>query len=182
MIRAWDKATGLPPNIEGGVPPATGFLRLRYEPLGKSFYIEAYSTLADRQRRLSTLDVEDRRTGATRSRTNIRDFFQRGACLRGLVSPGPDGTCATGDETVLIATGETLVQVQNRLLGAAQSAPLFPYLPGYGTIGMRGGVHFGERSNIFIDFRNIGDQNHRSPSWGIDGPGRSLTARYQFRF
>jgi hemoglobin/transferrin/lactoferrin receptor protein len=182
MIRAYDKLTGLPPNIEGGVPPAVAFLSLRYEPAAGRYFIEAYSTLADRQRRLSTLDLEDRRIGATRSRSDIRDFFQRGACVRSLVAPGPDGRCATGDETVLLATGETLAQVQARVLGAAQSAPLFPYLPGYGLFNMRGGVRFGERSQLFLSFENIGDHNYRGPSWGVDGPGRSVSARYQYRF
>ncbi|HWT02057.1 MAG TPA: TonB-dependent receptor, partial [Pyrinomonadaceae bacterium] len=182
MMRAYDKRTGLPPNIEGGVPPATAFLRLRYEPAGSRYFVEAYSTLAARLTRLSTLDLEDRRTGALRSRTDIRDFFQRGACVRGLVTPGPDGVCATGNEGILIPTGETLAQVQTRVLGTAQSAPLFPYLPGYGLFNLRGGMRLGERSNLFLDFRNIGDHNYRRPSWGIDGPGRSLAARYQFRF
>ncbi len=182
MIRAYNRATGLPPNIEGGTPPATGFVRLRYEPAGRHYFVEAYSTLADRQNRLSTLDLGDRRTGATRSRNDIRDFFRNGACVRGLVNPGPDGRCATGDETTLIATGETLAQVQTRVLGTATSAPLFTYIPGYGLFNVRGGFRFGEGSLVSIDFENIFDHNHRGLSWGIDGPGRSVTARYQYKF
>ena len=182
-IRAKDKANGLPPNIEGGTPPPTGFLRLRYEPAGKRFWVEAYSTLAARQTRLSTLDLGDRRTGATRSTGQIANFFRRGACVRGLVAPGADGRCGTGDETILIPTGETLAQVQTRVLGgtAAPAQPLFPYLPGYGLLNVRGGFRF-EKSEISLDFENIGDQNYRGPSWGIEGPGRSLTARYRYRF
>ena len=182
LIRAYDRATGLPPNIEGGTPPATTFLRLRYEPAGRRYYVEAYSTFATTQRRLSTLDLGDRRVGAARSRNDIRDFFRNGACVRGLVNPGPDGRCATGDETILIATGETLAQVQTRVLGAATSAPLFTYIPGYGLFNVRGGFRFGEGSLISFAFENIFDQTHRGLSWGIDGPGRSVTARYQYRF
>jgi hypothetical protein len=52
-----------------------------------------------------------------------------------------------------------------------------PYLPGYGVFNLR----LGECSNLFLDFRNIGD-NHRRPSWSVDGSGRCLAARYQFRF
>src|SRR5207244_516111 len=48
-IHEEDKATGLPPNLEGGTPAPTGFLRLRYQLAGKRYWIEAYSTLADRQ-------------------------------------------------------------------------------------------------------------------------------------
>ena len=180
-IHAKDKATGLPPNIEGGTPPPTGFLRLRYQPPAKRFWIEAYSTLAYRQDRLSSLDLSDRRTGATRSRTDIANFFNNGARVRGLTAPGPDGRFGTADD-VLIQTGETLAQVQSRVLGSATSAPLFSHLPGYGLINLRGGVRLDENSSIDIDFENIGDKSYRGPSWGIDGPGRSITARYRYRF
>lgn len=182
MIRALDKATGLPPNLEGGIPPANVFLRLRYQPQNKHYWIEFYSTLADRQNRLSSLNLSDRRTGGTRTRAQIQNFFRRGACVRGLVAPGADGRCGTGDETVLLLTGETLAQVQNRVLGTANSAPLFPYLPGYGLINLRGGFRLGERSEIGIDFENITDKSYRGPSWGIDGPGRSISFRYNYKF
>ncbi len=183
-IREQDKATGLPPNIEGGTPAPTGFLRLRYEPVGKRFWIEGYSTLADRQARLSSLDLSDRRTGGTRSTGQIANFFRRGACVGGLVAPGPDGRCATGDETILIPTGETLAQVQTRVLGSTTASPqaLFNHIPGYGLINVRGGFHLGERSDITIDFENITDQNYRGLAWGIEGPGRSVTTRYRYRF
>jgi hemoglobin/transferrin/lactoferrin receptor protein len=179
-IEAKDRQTGAPPNIEGGTPPPTGFLALRYAPAGKRFWIEGYSALADRQSRLSTLDLADRRTGATRSRANIQNFFRRGACVHGLTTPGPTGCGSAGG--VLIATGETLAQVQNRVLGSANSAPLFTALPGYGLFNVRGGFRLGERSEITLDFENITDQFYRNVSWGADGPGRSVTARYHYRF
>lgn len=181
-IHAKDKLTGLPPNIEGGTPPPTGFISFKYEPLGKSFWVEFYSTLADRQERLSSLDLSDRRTGATRTRGQIQNFFRRGACVRGLTN-NPDGICGTGDETILIPTGETLAQVQNRVLGVGvNSAPLFRYLPGYGIANLRGGFRFGERSQIFWAFENIFDHQYRNPSWGIDGAGRSFRIAYRYRF
>ena len=180
-VHAKDRANGLPPNIEGGTPAPTGFLRLRYAPTSKHFWIEAYSTLADRQSRLSSLDLGDRRTGATRSRGQIANFFNRGARARGLISPGPDGIFGNADDR-LLATGETLAQVQNRVLGSAASAPLFDHIPGYGLINVRGGFRFRERSEISIDFENITDQNYRGLAWGIEGPGRSVTIRYRYRF
>jgi hemoglobin/transferrin/lactoferrin receptor protein len=180
-VHAKDRVTGLPPNIEGGTPPPTGFLRLRYEPAGKNFWIEGYSTLADRQSRLSSLDLSDRRTGATRSTGQIANFFRRGACVRGLTTPGPTGCGSAGG--ILIATGETLAQVQTRVLGSptASPKPLFDHIPGYGLINVRGGYRF-ERSEISIDFENIADKNYRGLAWGIEGPGRSVTARYRYRF
>ena len=128
------------------------------------------------------MDLSDRRTGATRTRNQIRDFFRRGACIRGVVAPGPDGVCGTNDETILIPTGETLAAVQNRVLGSVISAPLFTELPGYGLINVRGGYRFRENSEFSIDFESIGDKSYRNVSWGIDGPGRSVTLRYQYRF
>jgi outer membrane receptor protein involved in Fe transport len=180
-IRAEDRATGLAPNIEGGTPPANVFLRLRYQPHGGRYWIEGYSTLADRQSRLSSLDLADRRTGATRSRINIASFFNNGARVRGLTGPGPDARFGTADD-VLLPTVETLAQVQARVLGTATSAPLFTYIPGYGLLNVRGGFRFNENHELLLDFENITDQSYRGPSWGIDGPGRSLTARYQYRF
>ena len=181
-IHEEDKATGLPPNLEGGTPAPTGFLRLRYEPAGKRYWIEAYSTLADRQGRLSSLDLGDRRTGATRSTGQIQNFFRRGACVRGLTTPGPTGCGSAGG--ILIRTGETLAQVQTRVLGSTTSParPLFDHIPGYGLINVRAGFRVGERSDIGIDFENITDQNYRGLAWGIEGPGRSVTARYRYRF
>ena len=51
-LRAHSLFNGLPPNVEGGVPPATGFVSLRYQPRSR-FYVEGYSVLAGRQNRLS---------------------------------------------------------------------------------------------------------------------------------
>ena len=183
-VHAADRATGAPPNLGGaGIPGPLGFLRLRYEPPNAKYWVEGYTSLAGRQGRLSSLDLSDRRTGAARTRANIQNFFRRGACVRGLVAPGPDGVCATGDETVLLATGETLRQVQDRVLGAGvNSAPLFTAIPGYGLFNLRGGVRFGEDSELTLDFENIGDKSYRAPGWGVDGPGRSVTARYRIKF
>ncbi len=192
-IHAADKATELPPNIEGGTPPPTGFLSLRYSPNGKRFWVETYATLADRQDRLSSLDLSDRRTGAPRSRAQIQNFFRRGACVRGLTTPGTTGQC-TSAGGILIATGETLAQVQDRLLpiGAIvngvrvinndTSVPLFTRLPGYGLFNLRGGYNVNEKSQIFIAFENIFDQFNRNPSWGTDGAGRNLMLQYRYKF
>ena len=129
FVYAEDRATGAPPNLGGGgIPPQMGFLKLRYQPARSSYWIEAYANLAGRQDRLSSLDLADRRTGAIRSRANIQNFFRRGACVRGLTTPGTNRQCNSAGG-VLIATGETLAQVQTRLLGAADSAPLVAAIP-----------------------------------------------------
>lgn len=190
-IRAHSLFNGLPPNIEGGVPPATAFVSLRYQPRSR-FYIEGYSTLAGRQNRLSSLDLGDRRTGAARSRAQIQNFFRRGACVHGVTTPGA-GACNTAGG-ILISTGETLAQVQNRLLpiGATINGvrvvdnntvvPLYTAVAGYGLIGLRGVVKFDERSEVLVDFENIADKSYRGISWGIDGAGRGVTVRYRYKF
>lgn len=183
FIRARDKDTGLPPNIEGGTPPPTAFLSLRYDPARQPFWVELYSTLASRQDRLSSLDLSDRRTGATRSRTQIANFIRRGACVRGLtVNTSGTGCGNAAGNYILIPTGETIAQVQNRVLGTAEALPLFTALPGYGIINLRGAIRFGENSQVFLAFENILDQPYRNPSWGVDGAGRSFRAAYRFRF
>jgi hemoglobin/transferrin/lactoferrin receptor protein len=190
-LRAYSLLDGLPPNIEGGVPNPAAFLSLRYQPRAR-FYLEAYSTLTGRQRRLSSLDLSDRRTGAARSRAAIQNFFRRGACVRGLTTPGAGGCNTAGG--ILIPTGETLAQVQNRLLpiGATingvtvvdnnTNVPLFIAVPGYGLVGLRGALRFGERSEFSFDFENIGDKQYRGISWGVDGAARGVTLRYRYKF
>ena len=190
-VRAHSVLDGRPPNVEGGVPPATAFLSLRYQPRPR-FYVEAYSTLAARQRRLSSLDLPDRRAGAARSRQSIQNFFRRGACVRGVTTPGGAGCGSAGG--ILVPTGETLAQVQNRLLpiGATingvtvvnndTAVPMFTAVPGYGLIGVRGAWKFGDRSEFLFDFENIFDKSYRGISWGIDGGGRGVTLRYRYKF
>jgi outer membrane cobalamin receptor len=93
----------------------------------------------------------------------------------------------------LIPTGETLAQVQNRLLplGATingvvvtptSNVPLFTAVPGYGLVGMRGAMRFGDRSEVVVDFENIADKSYRGISWGVDGAGRGVTIRYRYKF
>ena len=192
-VRAYSLLNGLPPNIEGGIPNPAGNFILRYQPRAR-FYIEGYSTVAARQRRLSSLDLSDRRTGAARSRGTIQNFFRRGACVRGLTTPGPTGCGSASSTAILISTGETLLQVQNRLLPIGSTingvtvvdnntnVPLFTAVAGYVVVGLRGAVRFGERSEVLFDFENIGDKQYRGISWGIDGGGRGLTLRYRYKF
>jgi outer membrane receptor protein involved in Fe transport len=180
-LHAEDRRTGLPPNIEGGTPAADGWLRLRYAPAGRRFWVEPYVHAAARQSRLSSLDRDDRRTGATRSRASIASFFANGARERGLVGNGPDGLGGTADD-VLLATGETLAEVQARVLGSAASAPLYTSVPGYVTFNVRGGCRIKGSHELLADVENVTDRNYRGISWGLDAPGFSVSLRYVGRF
>lgn len=170
------------PDIEGGLPPATGFFSIRYQPAGKSYWIEAYSNMASYQDRLSTSDLTDIRIGASRSRNDIAFFFNGRGRELGFIGNGPDGQPFTADDQLLL-TGETLPQVQNRVLGVGvDRAPLFNSTPGYATFNLRGGFEIGERSSVTVILENILDKNYRSHGSGIDSPGRNLVIRYSWRF
>jgi len=154
---------------------------VRFAPNGgKRFWVEPYLHAAAEQDRLSTLDLDDRRTGAGRSPASIATFFTNGARARGLVGPGADGIAATPDD-VLLSTGETVAQVQSRVLPSG-SSPLFRAVPAYAVFGVRGAVRFGGSHEVMVDFENIGDENYRGISWGLDAPGRGVYLRYALRF
>jgi outer membrane receptor protein involved in Fe transport len=169
-LYAKDKRNGLPPNIEGGTPAPDAWLKIRYQSSKQRFWIEPYLHAAAEQDRLSTLDLEDRRTGAPRTRASIASFFANGATARGLVRDG-----------ILLATGESVAQVQNRVLGSANGSSLYTSVAGCAVFGVRGGARLG-RHELLIDFDNIGDKNYRGVSWGIDAPGRGVYVRYAARF
>ncbi|MBI4853107.1 MAG: TonB-dependent receptor [Acidobacteria bacterium] len=176
------KATDAP-DFEGGLPPSGGFLSVKYQPAGKRYWAEVYSTMAGKQDRLSSTDLNDQRQGATRSRANIATFFNNGARARGLVGAGADGRMGTADD-ILIATGETLTQVQDRVLGGRNimSAPFFLSTPGYATLNFRGGIKVGENSEFVFILENVLDKNYRIHGSGTDNPGINFATRYQFRF
>jgi TonB dependent receptor-like, beta-barrel len=181
FTRAKDVNTELSPNIEGGTPAPQIWFSVRYTPQGRRWWLEPYGNVAWKQTHLSSLDLGDRRTGAGRTRTSIQAFFRNGARARGWTSAGSDGLFNTADDT-LIATGENLAQIQDRVLGVGvNSSSLFPELPGYAVFGMRGGIHLG-RHELLVDLENLTDENYRGISWGIDGPGRGISLRYVARF
>jgi outer membrane receptor protein involved in Fe transport len=179
--RARDLATDLSPNIEGGTPAPDGYVMLLFAPTGRRWWVQPYLHAAAKQTHLSSLDLEDRRTGAGRSRTSIRAFFLNGATARGWVSPGPDNTLGTADD-LLTATGETLAQIQDRVLGiGVNSSSLFTAVPGYAVFGVRGGIRMGPHE-VLVDLENLGDENYRGISWGLDAPGLGIAVRYIARF
>ncbi|MCI0486343.1 MAG: TonB-dependent receptor [Blastocatellia bacterium] len=167
---------------KNGTPAPDGWLKVRYAPRDSRFWIEPYIHAADEQTRLSSIDLRDRRTGANRSEASIAAFFFNGATARRFISPGPDATFGTGDD-FLTATGETLPDIQSRVHGPGlRSSSLFTEVPGYVTFNLRGGVKFGERHDLLIEFENITDRNYRGVDWGLDAPGRGVYIRFNRRF
>lgn len=180
-LRTKDVNTGLPPNIEGGTPAPDAHFSLRWNKPGGKWWLEPYAHLAWRQPHLSSLDLGDRRTGASRSRSDIQAFFRNGARNRGWIGPGPDGAFDTADD-VLLVTGETLQQIQDRVLGpGVESSSLFTALSGYAAFGVRVGLRRGAHE-LVVDAENLTDKNYRGISWGVDAPGRGVSVRYGVRF
>ena len=182
------KGSDEPAEFEGFAPPLVSFVSLRWEPAGRRFWIETYSAMAYRQTRYSEEDFEEQRTGAARSRDDIGAFFQNGAFARGLVRPDAFGMLR------LVATGETLRQVQNRVLPLgvtvngvtvvddSTDVPLYLKTAGFATLNVRAGYKFGERHSLVVGVANILDKNYRVNGSGIDSTGVDATVRYLFRF
>lgn len=171
-VHGKDLRTGAPPNLENGIPPFTGFAGVKWERAGAPAWIEVYSNFAAPQRRFSDNDISQARIGGLRTREEIAGFFNGGAVARGLVRNG-----------ILLATGETLAQVQLRVLGPTlQPNQLFTKNPGFALFNVRGGFHIGERSSFTVILENIFDKNCRTMGSGIDGPGINAAVRYSFSF
>jgi outer membrane receptor protein involved in Fe transport len=180
-MRAKDTTTGLPPNIEGGTPAPGGTVWTRYMRPDGRWWVEPYTVFAFEQPHLSSLDAVDRRTGAERTRTSIQNFFRNGARARGWVNAGPDGVVNNADDRLLV-TGETLAQVQDRVLGVGvNTSNLWTAVPGYGLVGVRLGWRTGAHL-LLVDLENLADARSRGISWGMDGAGRGISARYQVTF
>jgi outer membrane receptor protein involved in Fe transport len=171
-VHGIDLHTGAPPNLENGIPPLTGFGGVRWERAGTPVWIELYSNFAVAQRRFSDNDISQARIGGLRTKEEIAGFFNGGAIARGLVLNG-----------ILLPTGETLAQVQLRLLGAGLLPnQLFTKNPGFALFNLRGGFRIGERSSITVILENIFDKNYRTMGSGIDGPGTNAAVRYSLSF
>jgi outer membrane receptor protein involved in Fe transport len=171
-VRGTDLRTGAPPALENGIPPATGFVGIKWERAGMPGWLELYTNFAAPQRRFSDNDISQARIGGLRSREEIAGFFNGGAVARGLVRNG-----------ILLPTAETLAQVQLRVLGPGlQANALFSKNPGFALLNVRGGFRLGERSSVTVILENLFDKNYRTMGSGIDGPGVNAAVRYSFSF
>jgi outer membrane receptor protein involved in Fe transport len=160
--------------LPGGQPlrriaPAMGGARLRWS--GDRVWVEGVTSVAADQTRLSPEDLEDARVGAVRTRGAIATFFNGTATDLGLVADG-----------VLQATGESLADVQARVLGAAVSAPLFTAHPGFVVVGIRSGIRVTTGLDVIVFGENLTDVNYRLLGAGVDAPGFNLQIRTRYRF
>jgi outer membrane receptor protein involved in Fe transport len=149
--------------------PPMGGAKLRW--MGTRLWAEGVLTFAAEQTRFNAGDVTDARIGANRTRAQIATFFNGTATDRGLVQNG-----------ILRETGETLAQVQTRVLGTASGAPLFTSQAGFAVISLRGGLQLTPGVDLTLIAENVGDVNYRLYGSGLDAPGFNLQFRTRIRF
>ncbi|MBY0508246.1 MAG: TonB-dependent receptor [Bryobacteraceae bacterium] len=166
------------------LPPGMGAARLRYTPSRRRPWVEVSLTAAQAQARLSGGDRDDERIGASFRRADIAPFF-RGSRVAALTDP------LTG---VFRPTGETLAQIQNRVLpiGATingvrvaddnSRVPLYLSTAGWAVVGLRSGLPIGERWSIHAAVENALDKNYRYHGSGVDAPGFNAWVGVRFAF
>ena len=152
------------------VPPAMGGLRARWEPHA-ALWVEGVAEFSLRYARMAPGDLTDARMGARRDERSIANYFQGTAVDLGLVRDGR-----------LVATGETLTEVQRRLLGDATGAPLFADLPGYLVMTVRAGYRVNPHVELVVIGENLTDRNYRRIGSGVDAAGANLQVRSRIGF
>ena len=153
------------------MPPGMGGATLSFQPNGARWWVEGTMLAALTQDRLSDADIGDARIGASRTAAAIASFFNGTAVDRGLVAAG-----------ILRHTGETLAQVQSRVMGPSALSPMFTETPGYVVFGVRGGMRIGSHLDLTLIGENLADKNYRIHGSGVDEPGINVMARLRARF
>jgi len=174
------------------LPPQQGFLAIRFQPGGKSNWIELSGNFSGAQERLSGGDITDERIGAARRRIDITDFFQ-GSLVRPFINAGADGAPGTADDQ-FASTNESVAQIRNRVLpiGATingvmiiddnSRAALYTKTAGFASLNLRGGVAIAENLSLNLALMNVLDHNYRIHGSGIDAPGVNLLVGLKFSF
>jgi outer membrane receptor protein involved in Fe transport len=182
MARGTELETGLHPTAQsprgGGpglprrrMPPGLGGASVTWQPVGARWWVEGSMIAATSQDRLSDGDIGDARIGASRTPASIASFFNGTAVDRGLMRDGR-----------LVSTGETLGQVQQRVLGGSTLLAMFNETPGFVVFGARAGIKLGSHVDLTFIGENLGDRNYRLHGSGVDEPGINVIARLRARF
>lgn len=169
---SFGRGTDLDANVPlRRVPPGLGGMRLRWQRDQSSVWIEGLGTFMSQYDRMAPGDLTDPRMGARRTTQSIGSYFSGTATDLGLVKDGR-----------LVATGETLAQVQQRVLGGAASSELFPSMPGWFVTTVRGGFAIAKNVDIIVVGENLTDVNYRNLGSGVDSPGRHVRVNTRLSF
>ena len=137
---------------------------------GSRFWVEPYVHAAARQDRLSILDLEDRRTGAGRSRTSIAASSTTARARAGWSGNGPDGVAGTADD-VLLADRRDAAADPGPRAGHRRLVVALHRGPGLRHVQRARRLRLAPGHELLVDLENIGDRNYRGISWGDGRPG-----------
>ncbi|HZO56548.1 MAG TPA: TonB-dependent receptor [Bryobacteraceae bacterium] len=155
------------------LPPQSGTVSLRHAPSGRRPWWEISVTATGAQHRLSGGDRDDERIGASRNLQDIAAFFA-GSRVAPYLNAG-----------FFTPTGETLAQIQSRVLPGATAAtrvPLYLSTAGWTALNLRGGYPLSERLHAMAAWDNLLDRNYRVHGSGMDSPGRSAYLGLSYSF
>jgi outer membrane receptor protein involved in Fe transport len=164
------------------LPPQMGAISMRYTPSGRKPWVQVAVTAAGEQSRLSGGDRDDERIGASFRRADIASFF-RGSRVAAQTAGG-----------VFLPTGETLLQIQNRVLPLGTvvngvrvmdentRVPMYGSTAGWASIAVRSGMPLGERWQLNVALENLLDRNYRYHGSGIDAPGVNAWVGIRYTF
>jgi outer membrane receptor for ferrienterochelin and colicin len=145
---------------------------LRWNRTGGRLFLEGVFIGMLAQGRFNPADFEDTRIGGFRDADSIALYFNNGAVDLGVVQDG-----------ILLVTGETLEQVQQRVLGPdLEGNALFTEAPAWWTVSLRGGLNINTNNELTFSVNNIFDRNYRLHGSGFDSPGFSAIASWVGRF
>ncbi len=155
------------------LPPQQGSLRVRRQTSWRGLWLETGLTAMGAQTRLSGGDLDDERIGASRTRNDIAAFFN-GSRISPFIQGG-----------LFAPTGETLLQIQNRVLpgvGDAVRVPLYGSTAGWAAIDVKAGLPLTDRLLLTGGIFNLLDKNYRVHGSGTDAPGANafVSVRYSF--
>lgn len=164
------------------LPPQMGRAELRYTPAGRRPWVGVSLRVTGEQNRLNGGDLDDDRIGGSRRRSDIADFFRGGTAAPWIA------------EGLLVPTGETLRQIQDRVLPLGSTingvtvandgsrVPLYTVTSGWYALDLHGGMPLSERMQLQFGIGNLFDRNYRIHGSGIDAPGVNVTLGFRYLF
>lgn len=159
-------------NYARKISPDHLIASLRWSEVGGRLWLEGVLQIFGTQNRLNPFEYDDARIGAFRDAKSIANYFHNGARVLGLI-----------EDDELTVTGETLEEIQLRVLGPAlEGNSLFTETPGYIALSVRGGLAINDSQQVTFAVTNVSDNNYRIHGSGFDAPGINVSLAYEADF